>query len=157
LPEAGSLDTGAPDTGVRPDGSSDAGPPPDSSASDGNSEVGPGTDGAQQGDAPTDTGTDAGACDGGKGLVAHSNGLGQTFYDCTPLGIYDKAQALEACAAFTGDVGVCVVDPTAPCARGNIVCATTAPNCACWGYDGMTVGEVARTCTCFNSTTLTWD
>lgn len=39
------------------------------------------------------------SCDGGP-LVLHSNGLGQTWQDCTPLGTHDQAEAMAACEAF---------------------------------------------------------
>jgi len=32
-------------------------------------------------------------------LVTHNNGLGQTWQDCVPLGTYNEAQAMKACAA----------------------------------------------------------
>jgi hypothetical protein len=35
----------------------------------------------------------------------HSNGVGQTFGDCNPLGLYNAAQAMEAADAYAATVG----------------------------------------------------
>jgi len=47
-----------------------------------------------------------GCCSGGC-QIAHSNGLGQNFYDCSSLGTYTQASAIEACAAFSGSSASC--------------------------------------------------
>src|SRR6185295_1610732 len=41
-------------------------------------------------------------CCGASCQISHSNGVGQTFYDCSPPGTYNQARATEACTAFTG-------------------------------------------------------
>src|SRR5262249_32831140 len=37
-------------------------------------------------------------CPGNTCETVHSNGSGQNFYDCAPLGTIDQTQAMEACA-----------------------------------------------------------
>jgi hypothetical protein len=95
-----------------------------------------------------------GAC-GSPGCTVHSNGVGQTFDDCQPLGTYNETQALAACAAFTGSIATCGV---VTCAQSGgpgggaggqanamsdqAVCSTGATGCPCWTFSGMDVGHV---------------
>ena len=46
-------------------------------------------------------------CCSGKCQTAHSNGNGQTFYDCAAGKTHNETQAGEACAALTGGSGAC--------------------------------------------------
>lgn len=80
------------------------------------------------------------------GLVTHSDGIGQTWQDCAPLGTYDVAEAQAACKAnaapcvmhvCTGsDLAVCNLDPDVP------------GYCTCWTYAGTDVGHVnSQACT----------
>jgi len=80
-----------------------------------------------------------GCCAGGTCQTAHTNGVGQTFYDCVAQGTLDATQATEACAAFTGSAGQC----------GSLTCAGTAicsegsgQACDCWIYSGTAAGHV---------------
>ena len=111
-------------------------------------------------------------CCGNACATAHSNGVGQTFYDCAPLGTYNLIEALEACAAYTGDVNVCsVVDFPQPCMAldpYSVVCALGAPNYVTWSAVN---GPVARNiaghvavgdpsmpgCPCVSATDPTWE
>jgi hypothetical protein len=109
-------------------------------------------------DAAADTGGGTGPCDGGTAPVVHSNGLGQTFSDCAPLGTINVTQALEACDAYTSDAGACSIYLT--CSAGSELCAGNATNCACWRYDGNTAGHVATMsggCNCIGSSSPTWN
>jgi hypothetical protein len=80
--------------------------------------------GAVEADSGTVSG-DSGAAEGGADTgspdvsdacmpVTHSDGLGQTWTDCVPLGTYNEAQAMKACEAWTvatdASVGSCVVN-----------------------------------------------
>lgn len=120
-------------------------------------------------DAVTDARTDAAPdADGGdEGCsIAHSNGLGQAFFDCVPLGTHNQAQALEACAAFTGNMSLCV---PVGCSPGMEVCSTGFTSCACWKYQGSNIGHVSMpggageggsgggTCICPNAASATWN
>jgi hypothetical protein len=116
-------------------------------------------------EAATDAGADADGGDGGC-AIAHSDGLGQTFFDCVPLGTHNQAQAFEACAAFTGNMSLCVA---VGCAPGNEVCSTGFTSCACWKYQGNNVGHVSSPgatgeggseggiCICPNAASPTWN
>jgi hypothetical protein len=97
-------------------------------------------------DAASDTGGgETGSCDGGS-LVAHSNGLGQTFYDCAPPNTLNQTQAFAACAAFSQDAGACMYDPGFSC-MGDVVCSIGSSVCACWVYDGNRPGRVCSSTT----------
>jgi hypothetical protein len=152
---------------------SDVATPPDapsdrSAAGDG-AEVGPEIDGGDGGpgledgsgdaaDGGVDTGGGTGPCDGGTALVVHSNGLGETFSDCAPLGTFNVTQALQACVAHTGDAGACTVDPIS-CAQGDQVCGTSAAMCTCWRYNGNSAGKFSNSasCSCVGSASPTWN
>ena len=98
--------------------------------------------------------TDLAHCGASPGVM-HSNGLGQQFSDCNPLGTYNYAQAMAAAVTwaqtFGGpapEQGTCGPNPA-------IVNAVTvqAPNaCAVWVYAGKSKGRVLlssnKTCTC---------
>jgi iron complex outermembrane receptor protein len=89
--------------------------------------------------------------------VTHSNGLGQAFYDCTPLGTRTLAEATAACIAYAGSAGGCVNNPPA-CMTGS-VCSSGATMCACWRYMGPTAGHVtnpAAACACPSGMDPTW-
>lgn len=111
-----------------------------------------------------DTGTPPPPTDGGP--CTHSDGIGQTYQDCAPLGTYNSTTAYEACAAYSGSTGVCSPTPRCPAvpAMANSVCYLHAGMCACWDFSGASVGHVSRTtetvngCTvCTTSTDPTWD
>jgi len=81
--------------------------------------------------------------------VAHSNGIGQTYFDCAPLDTFNATQALAACAAYTGDASLCIDDPRS-CFTTGVVCSIGFTSCACWKYVGESSGKVSRpaaTCT----------
>ena len=116
----------------------------DDAATDGTPAVdsGPGgaeasSDGGSASDAAPEAG-EAQAC----ALVTHSDGLGQTWQDCAPLGMYDQAEAFRACAANGGACvlnacgAVCDIDPHSP------------GYCSCWDYAGPLSGHVNNTADC---------
>ncbi len=88
----------------------------------------------------------------------HSDGLGQSFYDCVPLNTYTLTEALAACAAFTGHQDACANDPIT-CAAGDQVCSSGYSLCACWRYFGPNAGKVGGatpTCACPGSGAVSW-
>ena len=107
-------------------------------------------------DAPPDATPDATGADGCT-VVTHSNGLGQAFYDCTPLGTRSIEEATAACVAYTGSASQCVNNPPA-CTTGS-VCSSGAALCACWRYMGPPAGHVnnpAAACVCASGMDPTW-
>ncbi|MHB1844228.1 MAG: hypothetical protein ACYCWW_05255 [Deltaproteobacteria bacterium] len=89
-----------------------------------------------------------GCCSGGSGgscETIHSNGLGQSFYDCNPLGTYTAQAAAEAAAAWAPDGGA---ESSIHCGTGNptnldTLCSQFVGSCACWGYANKVAGEVS--------------
>jgi stigma-specific protein Stig1 len=98
------------------------------------------------------TGCCSGACQ-----TAHSNGLGQTFYDCTAAGTYNLTQANEARAAWT----VAGTDTIAPGCGTGAVARQAFDRCAVWVYSGGGAGHVYlntidNTCLCPTASDPTW-
>jgi Dictyostelium (slime mold) repeat len=84
--------------------------------------------------------------------VTHSNGLGQTWTDCVPLGTHTQTQATSACVASTGDASSC----------GQFSCGTqSAAICSstsCWEYSGSAQGHVSTSGgLCPTSNDPTWN
>jgi outer membrane protein assembly factor BamB len=85
----------------------------------------------------------SGACEN-----THSNGVGQNYFDCNPLGTFNEHQAAEAGTAYELSIGGTAADVsdgwncgTAP----NFVCATNASQTVfhfCWGYSSPEAGQV---------------
>ncbi len=89
-------------------------------------------------------------CSGGTCETAHSNGQGQTFYDCTAPRTYNQTQAQSACAAFTGNGLFCVTPSAAFCGtlqQTTSVCSNVpgATTYYCWEYAGPSPGTVQKT------------
>jgi hypothetical protein len=85
-------------------------------------------------------------CGSGTCQTAHTDGLGQSFYDCNPLATYTLTTAMEAAAAFAAPSGgtyesTCPQTPTI-----STVCATNSASNAvsCWGYSGVVAGQVSN-------------
>jgi hypothetical protein len=99
----------------------------------------------------------AGACQ-----TSHTNGVGQTYYDCNPVSTFGVVEATEACTAWAISAGGTAAD----CADGYScnnkapyqVCFTNASGCQdyCWGYSGSQ-GGVVYTCSCPNATAGSWN
>jgi hypothetical protein len=77
--------------------------------------------------------------DAGCTPVTHSNGLGQHWTDCTPLGTYTIDEAMAACEAY--GKGTCVA--------GNGACSDTVTPAVyspstyyAWAYSGTDAGQV---------------
>jgi hypothetical protein len=139
-PDAGEPDVLGSDTGDFDDPRSDA----DADHSDADSRC-------------SDADSDCGPC-----LYVHANGLGQNFFDCTPLGTHNAAQAMEACVAYTGNSLQC---RAAMCGDTPVVCSSeSATSCACWAFLGAGAGHVkdslqagALNCMCPGPTAPTWN
>jgi hypothetical protein len=126
-------------------------------AGDGASDAG--VDGAEAGTEAGSCAVTTPVCDAGC-PIAHSDGLGQTFYDCAASGTMDETQALEACTAYTGSATFCANDPIG-CANADEVCTTGTATCTCWDYRGMHAGFVfvstTSTCSCFVASPPSWN
>ena len=100
-----------------------------------------------------------GCCASGKAATsgscqpAHSDGVGETYYDCAPLATYNNTEALAACTAFATAHGGSMADcesTDCPATKGSpedfIVCsdgiAGSGIPCYCWGYGGPSKGNV---------------
>ena len=90
----------------------------------------------------------------------HSNGLGQSFYDCVPIGTYTSATASDAAGAYVAVNGgassggwTCPQAPSIP-----MVCATTSAGTPlyCWGYTGSIAGQVGTGGICPFASIGTW-
>src|SRR5208282_5635146 len=89
------------------------------------------------------------ACPSGACQTTHSNGLGQNYYDCNPLGTYTSVTATEAGSAYELSIGGTAANVSGgwSCTGSSLVsvCATnTSGNpLFCWGYQGSETGQVA--------------
>lgn len=83
-------------------------------------------------------------CAGGTCQTAHSNGVGQTFYDCQPPGTYTESEAMAACLAFTGSSTQCQAAPMGVFCSSRGICSNGAATCWCWTYAGTGAGTVEK-------------
>jgi hypothetical protein len=98
-------------------------------------------------------------CCGASCGSTHSDGVGNTFYNCVDAGPPTVVSALAACAAYTGDPSVCSGDWS--CSRSSTVsvCYTEADGgCGnyCWNYSGANSGVVTD-CSCPGATVGPWN
>jgi hypothetical protein len=110
-------------------------------------------------------------CCSGNCQTTHSNGVGESFFDCNANRTYNAAQAQEACEAYAGAGrclgsqlccalgvgGICLLGSTA-----TSVCGAIQGQCFCWQYAGPfpgTVQAVSGKCTaaCGASTDSPWN
>jgi hypothetical protein len=101
------------------------------------------------------------ACCGSSCETTHSNGIGESFYDCVAQGTHDSTQAGEACGAYTGNQAQCSSSSCAGPGSNQVVCGTSGGICVCWDYSGSNVGHVyssaGSTCYCPGSTDPSWN
>lgn len=86
----------------------------------------------------------------------HTNGLGQTWTDCTPLGTYNDTQALRACAASFDPAATCIHPASgADCSGKAIYAYVSAGSWAYFVYSGTYQGKTITSgnCTVANTTT----
>jgi hypothetical protein len=78
------------------------------------------------------------ACCAGFCQTIHTNGFGQTFFDCVILGEYDENQASKAAKAYNANgvvsAGRSFVDPGDASHSIWAVCNSTSVDCPCWAY-----------------------
>ena len=91
--------------------------------------------------------------------VTHTDGLGESFYDCVAASTYTAAEAMAACLAHTGDVSTCATFQCQP-QSGNtvtdgVVCDQNGigDSCNCWdfnaaGHTGIAAGSIDSGCLC---------
>ncbi len=102
-------------------------------------------------------------CCGASCETTHSNGVGQSFYDCNPVGTFSYVTAHEACAAYTGDPTPancktfgCQGEPSS----WAVVCSNevggNASACVCWEYVGGQIGKFDTSCECPSVSDGTW-
>jgi hypothetical protein len=109
-------------------------------------------------------------CCGSSCQTVHSNGVGQSFYDCAPSGTYNATEQLAACAAFTGDATKCTnVSSLCLFVQPVGVCSTGASQCYCWYLPnppapdasgpplGLVQSSTSSTCMCPSATGPTWN
>jgi hypothetical protein len=103
-----------------------------------------------------------GCCSGDTCQTVHSNGLGQSYYDCNPLGTYTDTAAAAAASAW---------DSAATLVPGNVIpgCPPSGCNgwsgakgCATWCWDGAYAGHVLENdfgmnCVCATQLSPTWN
>jgi hypothetical protein len=110
-------------------------------------------------------------CCGAGCQTTHTNGVGDSFYDCNPSGTHTMAEATAACAAYTGSNSQC--SGSSLCCALNLVglcvgttsesiCGSVQGNCFCWQYSGNapgTVQAVSGKCTaaCGATTDPAWN
>jgi hypothetical protein len=103
------------------------------------------------------------ACCGDRCQTTHSNGVGGTFYDCTPAGTFNRDQAEAACnaSALLGLTGSLSCSDKACGASNDSICLAGLTDCTCWTYAGPNAGRVARGsglgCQCPTATSATWN
>jgi len=114
--------------------------------SDCNADVAPDTDGCE---------CATPGCCGNSCQTAHTNGVGQTYYDCNPVSTFTLVTATEACTAFAPTVGGtaanCSSGWTCPGDKSSYVCYGTGSgaNLACVDYCwAFATGEAGAVFTC---------
>jgi hypothetical protein len=115
-----------------------------------------GTSDCDKGTAPDTDGCECAtpSCCGTSCQTTHGDGLGQSFYDCNPLGTFSSVTALEACQAYAASIG----GAASNCSDGwecnnvppAVVCYVVgSTNCSyCWGYTAGTDAGWLESCTC---------
>jgi hypothetical protein len=105
------------------------------------------------------------SCCGTSCQNTHSDGLGQSYYDCNPLSTHNTSQALEACTAYaqsTGHSASNCSDQWQCPAEGNatMVCYSTTGGATCstfcWSYSGTSAGWVTSCADC-TASVGTWN
>jgi hypothetical protein len=100
------------------------------------------------------------ACCGTSCQTTHDDGVGQSFYDCFPMGTHTAQTAMEACQAYAMGMGG---DPRA-CSTGWYCTPSDEEACYapggngtdCWGYKGSTLGQVTDF-SCPSNVVGTWN
>lgn len=105
--------------------------------------------------------------------TVHTNGLGQRWPDCTPLGTYASSEAYVACRYYQPDWKVSAHCAIVGCTSedagvGTAICTAAVPvsglspnrygACVCWGYSGDAAGHVSQSdgCECPSGADPLW-
>jgi hypothetical protein len=100
------------------------------------------------------------ACCGSSCQTVHSDGVGQSFYDCNGANTVSSASAMEACTAYAGDSRKCSTGWDCSGNPAKFVCFSTdnGADCSdyCWGYSGSSAGQVLD-CTCPGNKVGSWN
>src|SRR5205814_6329466 len=89
-----------------------------------NAATAPDTDGCETSlTTNTNCGVCGNTCSKNTSCTAHSNGLGQSYYDCFKTGTYDVTTATDACTS--ANLGACSA-ATATCGSGSTAMAISA-------------------------------
>jgi hypothetical protein len=105
---------------------------------------------------PIDAAPEAAPVEASCAPVTHDDGFGEHWADCAPLGTYNEAEAMAACASYataTGaDAGACHLSETA-CSGGtqSYVC-----HVQCWGFSAPVAGSAGVPSYCSGPTQSTW-
>jgi hypothetical protein len=103
---------------------------------------------------------DTPGCCGSACMFKHSNGVGQNYFDCSPLGTplnastYDVTMATEAAGAFCPGTSVGRV-----CGGSDCIELNGCGMCGRWCYSGPLAGRVrlGGSCACPTGASSTWD
>jgi hypothetical protein len=101
------------------------------------------------------------ACCGASCETTHSNGVGQSYYDCLSPATFGSKAGMEACAAYAGNNAAgCSAGWTCNGDTTKYVCFSPdgGSSCGpyCWGYSGSGAGKVVD-CTCPGNPRGTWN
>ena len=98
-------------------------------------------------------------CCGSSCAATHSDGVGDTFYNCNAVGAPTQSAALAACAAYTGDPSACSGSWTCNGVSTVSVCYQLSDGgCGdyCWNYSGADNGVVTD-CSCPGTKVGPWN
>jgi hypothetical protein len=88
------------------------------------------------------------ACCSGACQTSHTDGFGESFYDCFTT--FSQNLAIDACRAHVGAAHASYCESGFFCTNaadasvGDMVCSSNSPTeCDCWGYDDMIQGQTS--------------
>jgi hypothetical protein len=100
------------------------------------------------------------ACCGTSCQTTHDDGLGQSFYDCSPIGTHTAQSAMEACQAYamgiSGNAAACSTGYYCTTHDEEACYAPGGNGTVCWGYRGSTLGQVTDF-SCPSNISGTWN
>ena len=104
------------------------------------------------------------SCCGSSCATTHTNGVGQSYFDCVDAGTYNQTQAGKACTAYTNDQFACTAGSCIGDAGDLVVCGSPDGGaCACWDYTGTDTSYVFKSnapdagCFCPNTIDPKWN
>ncbi len=104
------------------------------------------------------------SCCGSSCATTHTNGVGESYWDCVDAGTYDQTQAGKACTAYTNAQFACSPASCVGDAGDLVICGSPDGGaCGCWDYTGTDKGYVFKSnspeagCFCPNTTDSIWN